>query len=110
MSGRFHIGKVGKATFPSIIASFTPAILAAWIYGRMLVGVPIGIVGVAAGSSGCGARYWCSTCHAISSVSGTGRITGQAVLALDDDSLEDIMLPNYIEYSRNRSQFRLQQP
>ena len=94
MLGRFRIGKVGKNRFPSVIASFTPAILTACIHGRISVGVPIGMVGVATGSSGCAARYWRSTWHALSSVSGTVAITGQVVLVLDDDSLEDIMLPN----------------
>ena len=58
-------------------------------------GVPIGMVGVAAGSSGYVTRYWHSTYHALSSLLGSGRITGWTVLALANNSLEDIMLPNY---------------
>ena len=85
--GRFRIRKLGKAIFPYVIASFTPAILAVCIHGRMLVGVSIGIVGVATGSSGSAARYWHSTCHALSSVLGIGGITGRIVLTLNDDSL-----------------------
>ena len=92
---------MGKATFPSVIASLTQAILAACIYSRMSVGVPIGMVGVTAGSSGCAARYWRSTCYALSSVSGSSGIIGLAVLARDDDSLEDIMLPKYSNPGRN---------
>ena len=61
----------------------------------------MGMVGVAAGLSGYIARYWRSTCHALSSVSGSGGITGQTVLALDNDSLEDIMLPNYSNPGRS---------
>ena len=57
MLGRFLCGKLGRTTFPSAVASFTPAIIAACIYGRSSVGVPIGMVGIAAGSNGCADRY-----------------------------------------------------
>ena len=53
VSGRFLYAKLGRTTFPSVVASFTPAMLAACIHGRISVGVPIGIFEIAAGLSGC---------------------------------------------------------
>ena len=101
MSGRFLCGTLGRTTFPSAVVSFTIAILVACIYGMSSVGVPIGMVGVAAGTNGYSDTYGRSTCHALSSVSADGGIVGRGVLPLVYDSLE-IMLPSYTRSDRNR--------
>ena len=102
MLGRFLWGKLGRAKFPSTVTSFTSGILAVCIHVRISVGVPIGMVGVAAESSSSATRYCRRTCYSLSSLSGGGGTVGCEVLMLVDDSL-DIMLPRYRNPDRSLS-------